>query len=461
MEIKENSHIVGKGGVYDDIAAVFDDSTFVELGTYVKKDSYASVVCGYGAVNGALTFAFAQDFTRDKGALGEAEAEKICALYDLAKKSGAPVIGIWNSAGARVGEGERVLSAFGKMLSKITALSGVVPQIAVVNGICGGMSATAVSMFDVIVATEGSSFYVNPPFVLKNLGLKNAGSIALAAKNGLVDIVCPDSAGALAKARELVALLPQNNAQGFAYCDSGDDDNRRTPEIVGCEDTLSLIAAIADGGRFIPLKSDFAAEMLTGFAPIGGVVTGIVATGHGRTLTPKGARKASGFISFCDNFMIPVVTLVDTDGIDISADAENAAYAPELARLAAAYSASTNTKVTAIVGKAYGAAYTLLGSKAVGADVVLATENAEISVMAPDAAVQFMYGNEIKTPGERAEKKNEWMKDHACAVAAASTGDIDDVIAPEELRARLISAVGMLWAKASGEASAKHSKLPF
>lgn len=461
MELKKKNPPVRSGEAYDDISALFDESTFVELGAYAGSDSYAAVVCGYGAINGALTFAFVQDYTRDKGALGCIEADKICSLYDMAKKSGAPVIGVWNSAGARVGEGEKVLSSFGKLLSKITEMSGVVPQIAVVKGICGGMAATAVSMFDIVVASEGASLYVNPPFVLKNLGLKDAGSIKSAAENGLVDIVCPDGTAALLKARELSAMLPQNNAQGLSYCDNGDDDNRLTPELNGCVDTLKFVETVVDGGQYTELKHDCAPEIITALASVGSMVTGIVATVHGKSLTPKASRKAAGFISFCDNFQIPVLTLADCEGIDISVDSENAAYAPELSRLAAAYAVSTNTKITAIVGNAFGSAYTLLGSKAVGADVVLATENAVISVMKPEAAVQFIYSDEIKTPADREEKTNEWMLDHASAAAAASTGDIDDVVPAEELRARIISALGMLWSKASGNVSGKHSKLPF
>lgn len=462
MDIKEKSPLVRRGGAYDDISAILDENTFFEIGSYVGGESYASVVCGYGSIDGALTFVFAQDTTRDKGALGQAEVEKICSTYDMAIKGGAPIIGIWKSAGARINEGERALSAYGKLLAKVTKASGVIPQIAVVDGVCGGMSSAAVSMFDIIIASENASFYVNPPFVLKNLGSKDAGTIKKAAKCGLVDIVCEDGAASLSKARELVSVLPQNNAQGLVYVGGIEDDSSRpTPEIESANEAHALLASIADCGRYTELKPDLAPEIVTALATVGYATVGVVATEHGKTLTPAASRKAASFISFCDNFMIPVITLVDTDGIDLSVDAENAAYAPELSRLAAAYAGSTNTKITAIVGRAYGAAYTLLGSKAVGADVVLATENAEISVMKPDAAVQFMYGDKIKTPADREAKTGEWKELHATATAAASTGDIDDVVASAELRARVIAALNAFWAKASGTACAKHSKLPF
>lgn len=461
MELQNKYPPTRLGGAYDKLTALFDEGTFVELSAYVGSQGYASVVCGYGAVEGALTFAFAQDSTRDKGGVGAAEAAKICALYDLAKKSGAPVVGVFDSAGAKIAEGNNAMSAFGKILSKVSDLSGIVPQIAVIDGICAGMSAACASMFDVIVANGQGSFYMNPPFILKNKGDKEAGTIARAAANGLVDVVCPDSASAILKVRELLSILPQNNNQGLSYSEAGDDLSRQTPELEGMTDTKEILTAITDCGRFLPFKESCAPEVITGLAPIGGTTTGVVATVSGGTLTPKAARKIAGFLSFCDSFRIPVLTLVDTKGVDLSVDAENAAYASELSRLASAYASSTNAKVTVVLGKAYGAAYTLLGSKAVGADVVYATEKAEISVMEPAAAVQFVYGDQIKTPEDRAAKTAEWMENCASPAAAAVTGDVDDVIAPADVRAKVISAFMMLWAKADGSVFKKHTKLPF
>lgn len=461
MEMENKNPLIREGSAYDSLASLFDAGTFVELSAYAGGKEGANAVCGYGAIEYAPVFAFAQDFSRNKGAFGTAEAEKICALYDMAKKSGAPVVGIFSSAGARIDEGNYAMSAFGKVLAKINELSGIVPQIAVIDGICAGMSAVAASMFDVIVASEKGSFYMNPPFILKNLGDKEAGTVKKAAENGLCDIVCADTSAAIAKVRELLCLLPQNNSQGLAVSEAGDDLSRSVPELEGMTDPSEIAKVLSDCGRFEALKSTCAPEVVIGLAPMGNTTTGIVATASGATLTPKAARKISGFLSFCDNFMIPVLTLVDTKGVDLSVDAENAAYASELSRLASAYAASTNAKVTVVLGKAYGAAYTLLGSKAMGADVVYATEDAVISVMEPDAAVQFLYGDEIKTPEDRKARKTEWLEQNASAVAAAVTGDVDDVIAPADVRAKVVSAFQMLWAKADDSVSKKHSKLPF
>ncbi len=453
------------GAAYEKLNALFDEGTFVELGAYLSDRAYAGVVCGYGAVDGALTFAFAQDPDREKGAMGAIESKKICDLYEQAKKCGAPVVGIFASAGAKISEGTGALAAFGALLKKISDVSGVVPQIAVIDGVCAGLSATAVSMYDLVVASEGSAYYICPPNVQKNAGVENAGSIEAAAKSGVIDVVCPDSASAIAKAKALVAMIPQNNRQGLAYIEAGDDLNRPTPEVATAPDAATLLASIADNGVYTLLKEACASEVSVALASLGSMTAGVIANEAGAPLTPKAARKIAQFITFCDNFSIPVVTLVNTVGIDATVEAEIAPDAPEYARLAAAYAGATCAKVTAVVGKAYGAAFTLMGSRSVGADMVLALPTAEISVMEPDAAVQFMYGDEIKSADDpvalRAEKKKDWLCNCASAEAAARAGEVDDVVAPEELRARIISACMMLWSKAEGEIRRKHSKLPF
>lgn len=454
-----------EGSAYEKLNALFDEGTFVELGAYLGCGSYAGVVCGYGAINGALTFAFAQAFDRDKGAFGVLESKKITDLYEQAKKCGAPVIGVFASAGAKISEGSKALAAFGSLLKKISEVSGVVPQIAVIDGVCAGLSATAASMFDLVIAAEDAKFYICPPSVQKNAGATDAGTIKTAAANGIVDIVCPDSASALDKAREIAAMIPQNNSAGLTYIEAGDDLNRSTPELANVTDAKDILASVSDNGVYTLLKETCAPEVAIAIASIGSLTAGVIVNHNGAALTPKAARKIAQFITFCDNFSIPMVTLVNTTGIDASVDAENAPDAPEYARLAAAYAGATCAKVTAVIGKAYGAAFTLLGSRSVGADIVLATANAEISVMEPDAAVQFMYGDEIKASADpvalRTEKKKAWLAEMASAEAAARAGDVDDVVAPEELRARIISACMMLWSKAEGDIRRKHSKLPF
>ena len=446
---------------YAGITALFDPQTFAELGKYEK----ASVICGYGAVNYALTFAFVQDNTDGGAVIGDAEIRKISELYALAEKSGAPVVGFFGGAGVKVDDGGKALESLGKLLASVSSVSGKVPQIAVIDGVCSGISAVAASLFDIVIATEGGSWYINPPTVIRAQGEKDAGSIKKAYESGNVDIVTADTESAVQAVREILSAIPQNNEQGLAYADAEYQAERETPEIGNAKNAKEIIEVISDNGRFIELKGGCADSAVIGFASIGSVTTGIAATEGSKSLTPAAARKIASFVSFCDNYRIPVLTIVDTKGIDRSIDSENAAYASELARLASVYSASTNAKVTLVTGEAYGAAFTLLGSKAVGADIVYALPKAVISVMEPDAAVQFLYGDKIKSADdpakERADITAEYKAGSASASAAAESGIVDDIIDCSEARARIISAFNMLWTKAEGTVFRKHTKLPF
>ncbi len=444
------------------ISLLFDEGTFVETGAYItvgNDDAKASgATCGYGAVNGALVFAFAQDFSVEKGALGRAQAEKICVLYDMALKNGAPVIGVFSSAGARVNEGSAVLSAYGKLLSKINAASGVIPQIAVVSEACAGLSATATAMFDLVIADKDSKFYITPPSVAKDA---DAGSASYAFANGNIDILCDSKEASLAKAREIVSILPQNSAQGYAYAEADDDSCRACAELENAKDIREAAAIITDNGHLTELKADFAPNALTAIASLGQITVGIC--GLGGALGADEAKKISSFISFCDNFSMPVITIVDSCGVDH--ESGDAGLTGELAKLASAYAGASCPKITYVLGAAYGAAFTLVGSKALGADIVYASPKSEVSVLSPEASVQFFYADDIKAAedgaAKRAELLSDWKENEACPEKAAANGSIDDVIAYAETRARIISAVEMLFAKIAGNPAKKHSKLPF
>ncbi len=447
------------------ISLLFDEGTFVETGAYItvgNDDAKASgATCGYGAVNGALVFAFAQDFSVEKGALGRAQAEKICALYDMAIANGAPVIGVFSSAGVRVNEGSAVLAAYGKLLSKINAASGVIPQIAVIDQTCAGLSATAAAMFDIVIADTESKLYITPPSVAKANGIADAGSAAYAFANGNIDVLCDSKEASLAKAREMASVLPQNSAQGYAYAEANDDSCRATAELENAKDVREAAAMIADNGHYTELKGDFAPKALTAIASLGQITVGIC--GLGGALGAREAKKIAPFISFCDNFSMPIITIVDSCGADH--ESGDAGLAGELAKLASAYAGASCPKITYILGKAYGASFTLVGAKALGADIVYAAPKAEISVLSPEASVQFFYGDEIKEAedgaAKRAELVSEWKSGKASPEKAAALGAIDDIIAYSEARARIISAVEMLFAKIAGNPAKKHSKLPF
>ena len=443
------------------LESVFDSGTFVELGAYTKRSGsdadFEGVLCGYGAVNGKLAFAFIQDSGRTKGAFGERHAKKIANMYSLAIKNGAPIIGVFDSAGAVVYDGAAALAAYGKFMKCISDASGIIPQIAVVDGVCGGSSAVAASMFDLTVTVKDKSkLYVNSPFIIG----AEAGTSDFAAANGVSAYAAKDEADAFAYVRKLISILPANNADG-AFVENGDDMNRAVAFDAENYKAEELLAAIADNASFTAVYSDYAKNTLLGFASFGGITAGVVASKpeNKGILDIKSARAISKLVSFCDSFSMPVVTLVDSEGLDVSLEAESAAYASELARLAYAYTSSDNAKLTVVMGKAYGAAFTLLGSKSVGADMALALPTACISVLSPEASVAFVWNSKVAEQS-REELEKEWKEKCASAAEACYSGEIDDIVAPEELRQRICAGLSMLASKAEGMPARRHANMP-
>ena len=447
--------VQSNGSAMQKINAIFDAGTFVELGAYTKRagsgEALEGVVCGYGSVDGRLAFCFAQDSGREKGAFGEGHSKKIVDTYALAVKNGAPVIGVFDSAGATVYEGASALAAYGRVMKSVSDASGVIPQIAVIDGICGGMSAVAASMFDVtITINDSSKLYVNPPFIVG----EEKGSAAHAAGTGLSAYTAADAEEAYAFARSLVSLLPSNNAD-TCMTESTDQLNR----LVALEGKSgeAIITELADSGNFIRLYKEHTENAVLGFASFGGVCAGVVLV-DGK-LDIKVARVVSKLQSFCDSFGIPTLTLVDSEGLAVSAEAEDAAYASELARLAYSYTTSDNAKLTVVLGKAYGASFTLLGSKSVGADMVYALPNAAISVLSPEASVAFVWNDRVGDT-TREELESEWREKCASAAEACDRGEVDDIIEPAELRKRICAALMMLASKANGVPTRRHANMP-
>ncbi len=453
MEIRAT---VGK----EKLAALFDAGTFAETGAFVKRadGDMVGVVCGYGAIGGKLVYAFAQDSDRKKGAFDALQAEKIATLYGMAMKNGAPVVGLFDSAGTVVCDGASAMSAYGKLLRVVSDASGVIPQIAVISGVCAGMAATVAAMFDLTVTVKDqSALFVNAPFVVG----KEIGTTEAVAKNGLASIEVENDAAAYATVAKLIDLLPANNAEGVIAEEITDDINRKLASAPnGGKDTVDMLA---DSNVFVEVGESYAPEMLTGLCKLGGVTCGVIANNSAEkngVITVSGARKAAKLIAFCDSFSIPVVTLVDSVGVEVSAEAENAPLAAELGKLAMAYASADTAKITVVLGKAYGAAFSLMGSKALGADMVYALSGSEISVMDPASAVAFLWNDRITEETTRADLEDEWKATQASAEAAAANGSIDDVIEASELRQRICSAVYMLLMKNSGTPARKHCNLP-
>ncbi len=420
--------------------SLFDAGTFVEMGAYIRRrgdkenEAYDAVLTGYGSVSGKLAFAFVQDSDKNAGALDSVGAEKIARLYEQAVKSGAPVIGVFDSAGAVVYDGASALAAYGKVMKCVSDASGIIPQIAYVSGTCLGMAATVAAMFDITVTVEGVSELC-----------VGASADSLDA-NGLSAAHTENEADAVATVHMLVDLLPRNNKDVAAEEPTDDVGRPLAPA-----DGELRPAYLADHMTVMNLYDGFGKEVSTMLTRMGGVTVGIVSL-KGK-LTAKGARKAARLVSFCDSFSLPVVTLVDSEGVDTAADAD---LAPALGKLAKAYITATTAKVTAVIGKAYGAAFTLMGSRSLGADLALATPESVISVMDPETAVAFVWNDKITADKSRAEVEKEWKEVYASATIAAESGDIDDIVPAEELRARIISALYMLAEKADGTPDRKH-----
>lgn len=442
---------------------LFDEGTFVETSAYTKRTSseflttdkaneFEGVVTGYGAIDGKLVFAFAEDCSRMGGAIDERHAKKITDLYKLAVNNAAPVVGIFNSKGTDIFEGTAALAAYGKIMSAVSRASGLVPQIAFVTGKCIGTAAAIASMFDVVVKADDAELYVTSPALTGCDGAQDAVVAFSGAKDQCALFV-----------RSLVAFLPSNSSEGVNFSEVCTDNlNRKLGNLDFAGDALAAISVIVDNGLFYELSHDTAAELTTVLTTIGGVKCGVAATsfakGEGR-LTAMGARKLAKFVSFCDSFSLPVVTLVDSLGLSIDKENENI-FAPELAKLAFAYSTSECPKVTVIYGHAIGAAFVLLGSKSLGADLVYATDNSEIGALTADSGVAFAWDKYITEEKSREELVSEWKLNVSSPVVAAESGEIDDIIGVTELRARICSALLMLCAKGNACFAPRRKVLP-
>ncbi len=436
------------------LQSLYDANTFVELGAFTKRkfceyqglehdEEFEGVICGYGAVDGRLVYAFAQDGSRMKGALDENHAKKICALYDLAIKNGAPVVGIFDCAGADIFEGAAALAAYGRIMKAVSTASGRIPQIALVNGNCIGSFATIAAMFDFVVKTKKANFYVNSP---EFVGTADSQA-------PLTSYAADDVAQAIVHIRTLMGYLPDRACGSISVEGTADGLNRMLGNLDFGGDVNAVIGAIADNGIFLEIGNDYAGVLTTAFATVGGIKCGFVGTSYvvdeGR-ITAAAARKAARFIDVCDAFSIPVITLVDSMGLASCEESENAPFAADLAKLAMAYAKSVTPKITIILGHAIGASFAILGSKALGADIAYALDNAEIGALASEASVAFAWSNLINPDKSREELIDEWRKSLSSPVAAASLGEIDDIVSTNELRARICSALQMLAAKSTG-----------
>ncbi len=417
---------------------IFDEGTFAEVGAFIGDgEEFCPVVTGYGAVDGMLVFAFSQDYSRLHGAMGKAHAKKICKIIEMALEVNAPVIGVFDSAGAKIDEGSDALNACGEVISSLAFSKGMIPTIAVVAGPCGGAGAVAASLCDVIIVAEKTgSLYMVPSSMLED---KTLGKPEKLAETGVSAITAEDDASACLAARAICRYFTPEMI-------TSDDGNRAFDASVFENpkyDVHSVIGSLFDAGSFTELFAKRAPQMTVGLASMNGRVCGVIANNPSfkdGKMCPGACEKAVKLIKLCRTIDVPVVTLVDGVGVGTTDKIEIGGVAGKLAELAMAYSASAR-KVTVITGEAYGTAYSVLGSKALGADFVLALDRAKISPMNPVSAVEFL--GEVYDESKVDEIAAKWADENASPLEAAKKGYVDDIIEASELRARVASALEM------------------
>ncbi len=462
------------------INALLDENSFVEIGGLVtaratdfnlKQTETPSdgVVTGYGVIDGNLVYVYSQDASVLSGSVGEMHAKKIVNLYELAMKMGAPVIGLIDSAGLRLQEATDALNGFGEIYRSQVMASGVIPQITAVFGSCGGGLALIPAMADfTFMEKEKAKLFVNSPNALEGNEISRCDTSAAAFQSeetGLVDMAA-DEPSILAQIRQLVSILPANNSD-LAWTDCTDDLNRACAQIANCVgDTAIALSQIADDGLFVEVKQDYAKDMVAGFIRLNGATIGAVANRtevcdengevvekFDAALSARGAEKAAQFVSFCDAFDIPVLSLTNVTGFAATKCCEKR-MAKAAGKLTYAFANATVPKVNVIIGKAYGSAYVAMNSKAIGADITIAWPNAEIGMMDAKLAAKIICDGQGADAIDACAKEYEALQNNV--TSAAKRGYVDQIVEPADTRKYVIGAFEMLSSKTEGRPEKKH-----
>lgn len=466
------------------ITKLLDSGSFIEIGGQITARSTDfnlrqqdtpgdGVLTGYGTIDGNLVYVYSQDASVLGGSVGEMHAGKIVRLYQMAMKTGAPVIGLIDCAGLRLQEATDALHAFGSLYLCQTKASGVIPQVTALFGTCGGGMALVPALTDfTFMESTRAKLFVNSPNTLDGAKADTSSAAFQSEKTGLVDRTGSEDE-ILASIRTLISILPANNEDDLSYDECEDDLNRLCPELENCTaDTAAALSMISDNQFFYEVKTDYAKNMVTGFIRLNGVTVGAVAN---RTqicdedgnpeetfeprLTANGCDKAAGFVTFCDAFGIPVLSLTNAEGMKTDVHQE-IRIARAMARLTYAFASATVPKINLIVGKAYGTAYNVMNSKGIGADLVYAWPDTAVGMMDAGSAVRIMYADEIGASQDAAalirEKTAEYTRMQGSPDAAARRGYIDQIIAPADTRKYLIGAYEMLFTKREEGPARKH-----
>jgi len=489
-------HRKGKYTARERIDKILDENSFEEFDMFVshrctdfglEKEQYLSdgVITGYGTIDGRLVYIFSQDFTVFGGSLSEMYAAKICKVMDMAMKVGAPVIGINDSGGARIQEGVKSLGGYADIFQRNVLASGVIPQISAVFGPCAGGAVYSPALTDFIIMSKNTGYmFITGPKVVKTVtgeivtDEELGGAFVHSSKSGVCHFVADNEDDGIMVIRKLLSYLPQNNLEDpplYPCIDPIDRVDDNLNEIIPDNpnkpyDIVDVIDTIVDNSEFLEVHSNYAQNIVVGFAKMNGMPVGLVANQPdylAGVLDINASRKAARFVRFCDAFNIPIITLVDVPGYLPGTAQEYGGIIIHGAKLLYAYAEATVPKITIILRKAYGGAYDVMGSKHLRGDLNYAWPGAEISVMGPKGAIEVLYFREIKEiadPKEKAkfisEKEAEYRDKFATPYEAAKYGYIDDVIEPRNTRFRIIRALQSLTTKKDSNPAKKHSNMP-
>ncbi len=486
-------HEAGKLLARERLELLLDRDSFEELGFFVthhmqdfgmadRRIVGDGVVSGFGRIDGRTVFVFAQDFTVYGGTMSEANARKICQIMDLAMESGAPVIGLNDSGGARIQEGVLSLGGYADIFLRNTLASGVVPQISAILGPCAGGAVYSPAITDFVIMAEGTShMFITGPDVIKAVTNEEVsfeelgGARTHASKSGVAHLRAPTEKDALALLRRLLSFLPSNNTEDPPYrepSDSPEREDEALDRVVPDDankpyDIRDAFLPVLDDGDFLEIHPEYARNLVVGFGRLNGRVCGVVANQPKHlagVLDIDASVKGARFVRFCDCFNIPIVTFEDVPGFLPGTTQEWGGIIRHGAKLLYAYAEATVPKLTVITRKAYGGAYDVMASKHLRADFNVAWPGAELAVMGAQGAVRIIHRREIKEAADpaAAEKRlvDEYNEKFANPYIAASYGFVDNVIRPSRTRRHLIAALEALRHKQQSLPSKKHGNIP-
>ena len=489
----EHQRAGGRLSARERVEALLDPESFVELdkfkthratdfGMDQRRIPGDGVVTGYGRIDGRQVCVFSQDFTVFGGSLSGAFAEKICKVMDLAINVGCPIIGLNDSAGARIHEGVVSLAGYADIFLRNVMASGVVPQISAIMGPCAGGAVYSPAMTDFVVMVEHSSYmFITGPDVIKATTHEEVtmeqlgGAETHALRSGVCHLERPDDRAALQAIRQLLAFMPPNNLEDPPSRASTDDPQRRDPELdtivpenpTKPYDMREIIRRVVDDGEFFEVQPRYAQNILIGFAHLGGYSVGVVANQPAvlaGCLDIDASVKAARFVRFCDCFNIPLVTLVDVPGFLPGTAQEFGGIIKHGAKLLYAYCEATVPKVTVITRKAYGGAYDVMSSKHLRGDFNFAYPTAEIAVMGPEGAINIVFRDQLKQAADEAAERARLVEEYRRAFAnpfkAAELGYVDEVLHPRDTRPRLIASLRALENKRQHNPPRKHGNIP-